>query len=85
VPHTAEIPFVFGTYGDPFFSAKVGDGPAEQALSAQLLAAWASFARDGDPGPDWQRMRQHVTVNHLGGVASAGTERLAELAVWGVG
>ena len=85
VPHTAEIPFVFGTYGDPFFSAKVGDGPAEQALSARLLAAWTSFARDGEPGPDWQRMRQDVTVNHLGGVASAGTERLAELAVWGVG
>ncbi|MEJ1977976.1 MAG: carboxylesterase family protein [Acetobacteraceae bacterium] len=44
VPHTAEIPFVFGTYRDPFFRAKVGAGEAETALSDTLLMSWANFA-----------------------------------------
>ena len=44
MPHTAEIPFAFGTYADPFFAAKVGAGPDAAALSASVLRAWAAFA-----------------------------------------
>jgi para-nitrobenzyl esterase len=52
VPHTAEIPFVFGTYRHPFFSAKVGAGQAEARLSELMLASWASFAHTGTPASD---------------------------------
>ena len=46
VPHTAEIPFIFGTYGHEFFAAKLGAG-AE--VSAMMLETWARFAHDGAP------------------------------------
>lgn len=49
VPHTAEIPFVFGTYADPFFAAKTGADEAAAELSAHMLQSWASFARTGVP------------------------------------
>lgn len=52
VPHTAEIPFVFGTYADPFFAAKVG-GPGAADLSGYMLRAWAAFAHSGVPGAEW--------------------------------
>ncbi|MFN8538949.1 MAG: carboxylesterase family protein, partial [Thermomicrobiales bacterium] len=48
-PHTLEIPFVFGTFGQPFMAPRAGDGPAEEALSAAMRAAWGAFARTGDP------------------------------------
>ena len=53
VPHTSETPFVFGTYADPFFAAKVGDGPDAAALSIPTLRAWASFAHSDVPGAEW--------------------------------
>jgi len=67
VPHTAEIPFVFGTFSDKFFAAKVGAGPDEAALSDFMLLAWARFAHEGDPGPNWVRATQRPGVNLLGG------------------
>ncbi|HEX5505524.1 MAG TPA: carboxylesterase family protein [Thermomicrobiales bacterium] len=48
-PHTLEIPFVFGTFGQPFLAPKAGAGPAEEALSAAVRAIWAAFAHTGDP------------------------------------
>lgn len=87
VPHTSEIPFVFGTYADPFFAAKVG-GPGAAEVSGTVLRAWAAFARTGVPGADWAAATGTVpAVNVLGGpdaphTVSAGP-RLRELAAWG--
>ena len=66
VPHTSEIPFVFGTYADPFFAGKTGcdAGP----LSAAMTQAWAAFARTGVPGEGWEAASAGLPmVNVLGG------------------
>jgi para-nitrobenzyl esterase len=86
VPHSAEIPFVFGTFGDPFFASKVGAGPDEATLSDFLLLAWARFAHAGDPGPGWARAGEILPVNVLGeGAPHLVKEqfRTLELSVWG--
>jgi len=86
VPHCSEIPFVFGTYSDPFFAAKVGAGPDEAVLSDAMVLAWARFAHDGVPGPGWARVDEQVQVNILGMGAPqrlGSPEQSAELAVWG--
>lgn len=44
--HGSEVGFVFGT---PQSSA------ANQALSAKIQAAWASFAKDPASGPGWSK------------------------------
>lgn len=88
VPHTAEIPFVFGTYADPFFAAKVGRGPDAAALSRLVLRAWASFAHSGVPGAAWARVAgpSRAVVNVLGGPSGLHAVdpslRERELAVW---
>ncbi len=56
-PHTAEVPFVFGTA--PAAAALVGDGPDIPRLTAAMIATWSAFARAGSPAnaaiPDWPR------------------------------
>ena len=56
-PHTCEIPFIFGTTGAA--GACVGEGPEQEAMTRRMMAAWAAFARTGDPNndslPDWPR------------------------------
>ncbi len=46
VPHCAELPLLFGTYGLDYYKDKVGAGAAEASLSAALQSALVSFARD---------------------------------------
>ncbi|HYZ62640.1 MAG TPA: carboxylesterase family protein [Acetobacteraceae bacterium] len=85
VPHSAEIPFVFGTFSDPFFAAKVGAGPEEAALSDFMLLAWSQFAHDGDPGPGWAAADNSLPVNVLGGDSKLRSDarwRTQELIVW---
>ena len=48
-PHTAEIPYVFGNNAHPFFAAKLGDGPAENAIARLTMEIWTTFARTGKP------------------------------------
>ena len=48
--HGVEIPFVFGTLGEPRSAQLIGDGPAAWRLAEQVMDAWLAFARDGDPG-----------------------------------
>ena len=45
--HGAELPYVFGNLQ----IAGYDPPPEEEALSAAMLGAWASFAANGDPGP----------------------------------
>ncbi len=71
-PHTLEIPFVFGTFAQPFMAPRAGDGPTEALLSAAMRDIWAAFARTGDPStpatgawPRYDTARRAVGV--LGG------------------
>ena len=86
VPHTAEIPFVFGTWADPFFADKTGCDSAP--LSSLMTQAWTEFARTGSPGEAWHRAdADRPMVNQLGGpddlLAPSPAVRLEELAAWG--
>ena len=85
VPHTAEIPFVFGTWSDPFFAAKTGCDSAE--LSAAMTQAWVGFARSGSPGDGWvPAAAKTPVVNVLGGgdglLEPRPGVRLEEVAAW---
>jgi para-nitrobenzyl esterase len=55
--HAVDLPFVFGTLGNPAMALFAGKGPEEEALSAQVQDAWIAFARTGNPAhpglPDW--------------------------------
>jgi len=50
--HGLEIPFVFGTVGDPAVQVFTGAGPQAMLLSEQMQDAWIAFARHGDPSCD---------------------------------
>ncbi|WP_279579736.1 carboxylesterase family protein [Fodinicola feengrottensis] len=59
--HTAELPFVFGTLR---FTGIPGGAEALQsdrtriaALSKQMVTAWTTFARTGNPGDRWPTYR----------------------------
>ncbi|WP_428485604.1 carboxylesterase/lipase family protein [Rhodopila sp.] len=87
VPHTAEIPFVFGTYADPFFAKKAGDGADSATLSAFMLGTWAAFAHRGVPDKNWTPAADPMpSVNILGGSdglhAVDHNLRTEELAAW---
>jgi para-nitrobenzyl esterase len=47
--HGVDIPFVFGTLRVRGVPPLVGEGPACERLSRRIQAAWAAFARSGDP------------------------------------
>jgi para-nitrobenzyl esterase len=49
VPHCADLPMLFGTYGHDYYRDKVGAGPAEARLSRDMISALVSFARDPAP------------------------------------
>ena len=48
-PHTADLPFVFGTFRKPFLAARVGSGATVAAVSGALAKAWTTFAHTGSP------------------------------------
>ncbi len=50
--HGLEIPFVFGTVGDPGVQVFTGGGPQALALSEKMQDSWVAFARSGDPSCD---------------------------------
>lgn len=50
--HALEMPFVFGTFGAPTQERFAGTGPEVERLSAEMNAAWAAFARTGDPATE---------------------------------
>jgi para-nitrobenzyl esterase len=50
--HALELPFVFGTVGDPLIGAFSGNGPAAVELSSAVREAWVAFAASGDPSTD---------------------------------
>ena len=88
VPHTAEIPFVFGTYTDPFFEHKSGTEGPEHRLSIRMLGDWARFAHESRmdqtaqgagmaPGFDYGTMDETAA-------AAAWRVRVEVMAGWGI-
>jgi para-nitrobenzyl esterase len=49
VPHCADLPMIFGTFGLDYYRDKVGAGPEEDRLSRDMMSALVSFARDPSP------------------------------------
>jgi para-nitrobenzyl esterase len=51
--HAVDLPFTFGTFDVDGWGEFVGGGPDAERVGAELRAAWAAFAREGVPDPDW--------------------------------
>ncbi len=68
-PHSAEVPFIFGTTSQA--EAFSGNGDDIQPVTAVMMASWASFARHGNPNnpaiPEWKAFgasdRQAMLLN----------------------
>jgi para-nitrobenzyl esterase len=52
--HAIELPFLFGLAADSRLAGFLGEDPPV-GLAEAMQDAWLSFARTGDPGPDWPR------------------------------
>jgi para-nitrobenzyl esterase len=92
VPHCADVPMLFGTYGLDYYRAKVGAGPAEARLADQYAGAIVSFARDAQPmlanGQAWPLYQPggNTSVrwgeNGTGDAMLGAVPKLDQLAVW---
>jgi para-nitrobenzyl esterase len=85
--HTAEMTFAFGTFsftGNPGAAAAYKANPGSlRELSANMVGAWTSFARSGDPG--WPRYRaSFARITRIWDTPSryAFAPREAERAAW---
>ena len=47
--HALELPYVFGTIREEAINVFAGGGPGSGALSEEMMRAWTSFARTGQP------------------------------------
>ena len=63
--HALEIPFVFNNLHAPGVAQFTGGGPERQTIAEQMHAAWAAFARTGDPGPDWPQWRPSARTHRI--------------------
>jgi para-nitrobenzyl esterase len=65
--HAIEIPFVFGNFELTSIAKFVGAGPDAMALSQNMMALWAHFARHGHPPQSWEPFaadrRTHLVLN----------------------
>jgi para-nitrobenzyl esterase len=92
VPHCADLPLLFGSFGLDYYRDKVGAGPEEAKLSHDMISAMASFARDRAPmvaqGQVWPLYQPGAGVSIRWGegdssdTAIGSIPRLAQLAVW---
>jgi para-nitrobenzyl esterase len=91
VPHGADLPMIFGTYGRDYYRDKIGAGPEEVRLSHDMISTLVSFIRDPSPeiasGQEWPLYRpETATTVRWGEGDSGGTvigllPKLAQLAV----
>lgn len=92
VPHCADVPMLFGTYGLDYYRAKVGAGPQEASLADRFASAIVSFARDTQPtlasGQAWPIYQPGSNTSVRWGEAGTGDAVVAavpkvnQLAVW---
>ena len=59
-PHSAEIPFIFGTTAAA--EAHCGTGSDIAPMTERMMATWAAFARNGNPNnptiPEWKTFKE---------------------------
>ncbi len=92
VPHCADLPMLFGTFGLDYYRDKVGAGPEEARLSRDMISALVSFARDPFPitpaGQAWPLYQPGTATTVRWGEGDSSTTtigpipKLAQLAVW---
>lgn len=95
VPHCAELPMLFGTYGLDYYRDKVGAGQPEQQLSEAFMNAVVSFSRAGTAQfttdavwPGFVNPRTGaVSLGGQGdgggaGFSVGGVPKLAQLGIW---
>ncbi len=93
VPHCAELPTVFGTYGLDYYKDKVGGTATEQAkLFNEVASALTSFAKDSDArfasGQAWPLYQPGTATSaYIGAQGSSDVTwgpipKLAQLAAW---
>jgi para-nitrobenzyl esterase len=92
VPHCADVPMVFGTFGLDYYRDKIGAGPEEERLSRDMISALVSFARDPSPvtagGEAWPLYHPGTATSLRWGegesshTAIGPIPKLAQLAVW---
>lgn len=92
VPHCADVPMLFDTFGLDYYRDKLGAGPEEARLADQFASAIVSFARDAQPtlasGEAWPIYRpgSNTSVrwgeNGAAEVVLGAVPKLDQLAVW---
>lgn len=92
VPHCAELPMLFGTFGLDYYKDKVGSDAPEVRLSASLMSAVVSFARESEArfsaDVAWPRYAtttgSAVSMGQQGSadVVTGPVPKLAQLGVW---
>ena len=64
--HAVDLPFTFGTLDRCGWGSWVGDEAEAELLSQWVRAAWASFARTGEPAAAWPKYDSNRLVMGLG-------------------
>lgn len=92
VPHCADLPMLFGTFGLDYYRDKVGAGSEEARLSHDMISALVSFARDPIPtlaaGQAWPLYQPGTATTVRWGEGESGNAtigpipKLAQLTVW---
>jgi len=91
VPHCAELPFLFGTYDQPYYKDKFGTGTVEKELSQKWMRSLTSFAANGNsvfaddtPWPVYAKDRSNsARIGDVGSAVSFGpAPKTAQLAIW---
>lgn len=91
VPHCAELPFLFGTYDQPYYKDKFGTSGVEAELSRKWMRSLTSFASNGNsvfaddtPWPLYAKDRTNsARIGDVGsGVSFGPLPKAAQLAVW---
>ena len=91
VPHCAELPFLFGTYDQPYYKDKFGTGAVEKELSQKWMRSLTSFAAGGNavfaddtPWPVYAKDRSNCArIGDVGSAVSFGpAPKATQLAIW---
>jgi para-nitrobenzyl esterase len=91
VPHCAELPFLFGTYDQPYYKDKFGTSAVEAELSQKWMRSLTSFATNGNsvfsndtPWPVYAKDGSNsARIGDVGaGVSFGPAPKTAQLAIW---